>query len=534
MVEGWLYILITGGTLSLLLIYAYLFSRPLKRRVVSGLLLLRYAPAGKRRLRLLRISGLFLSLAALWALLGASRLYSDKRVQWYNLVIDNSMSMLADSGGVTRLTLAKDAAISLSQSLSPRTPVRVYALNSGIVPLYIGPAKDAPKVIRGIKPTYRTADPALLKGLIKGISILFYDCTYKVPAGMYTVCKGVKRAANAGIEALEARTVLADPSKVDVLIRLRNFGPEPWNGVVRLESAGGLLYWSKKVTIPGRSRRDFIRTITPPPAKGTLKCYIRGSKDLLKEDDSACVRVHTINIRIGYYGRRNYYLLTALGLFDHAKIIMLDELSDASVRNLDLVVINDAPVKTLPQGPKYLVFGGGVLAERETIDSPIPQEFSFPYPPFLSFYAYNINIDWSWILPVRSAVDRVLLEDSRGEPLILIHEEPGKEILQVGFPLDHTDFALRYGFIVLLEGAVKWASEITSQWTPVPVCRDVPPGTCRGEGCVPSVRESEITPVVASVPPPGVAPASDNTLFTILLITGGILGFWVLVKEARS
>ena len=433
--------------------------------------------------------------------------------------------MASKDKGISRLEAAKLALKRDIERLPDSAEVMIYTLNSNLQQIYSGGKNGVDRVIDGIRQSSYPSRTELINNLIhKGKLVLYYDCTYKVAKGIYSRCFKMGKS-NWAITDMEARKEVIR-SESDVMVRVKNLGPNKGKAVLDIKTNKG-----EHITIPIRLEKDEERLILKKVRHGDYILARLDVKDDNRLDNQACAKVNTGELRVGYIGKRNFYLLTGLSLFDNLKVRFLKALTSKEVKGLDLVIVNSFEFKKLPAGPRYLIFGAKAGEEMKNVQVDM---YSDPVTPFLSFRAGDINIDVAYPQEKEGPYDSFLLRDHRGRGLIVMHNIPPDLRVDVNFSLEGSDFGLRYGFVVFLKGVIDWASGGRGGWIPTPVSgidTQLEPGSCRDKGARPASVESVIRASERENPAP--YERQKRSYFTVLILLGLLSGWLYFSRGGR-
>lgn len=283
---------------------------------------------------------------------------------------------------------------------------------------------------------------------------------------------GEAEEPNLAITAFRARRLPASANDAtrlsadfEVLVRLRNFGPDPARAQVELHLDGELLDDLGEVDVPAGQEVSLPLRAMSLRAGGILELAMASEGDALPTDDVA---------------------FALIGRLEPTRVLLVQAMQDVFLRNAlahdgDLAVEAIAPEHyppasshwdvtifegwippQLPEGNVILVAPRGQanpFAISEEIEGPVVKDWDGDHP-VLSYVVLEgaafLSAQRIEVLP--SAAWKVLADAWRG-PLILASDEPGQRMVYFSFAFTDTDLVLRSSFPVLMSNAIQWAAE---------------------------------------------------------------------------
>ncbi len=482
--------MILGNALGLLLLLAipviivlHLFRQERRRQEVSSLYLWKeISDQQSRRVRprLLRNINLLLqilatALAALALAQPSIRMGAVAGSANTIVLIDDSASMQAPSGGVTRMDLARNRA----REIIGRTPrsSRVLLMTAGPRPRVLEPfttdrsqlyatlaeveATDGSNEIRAalelasaLAPNDETDLILVTDGAIEGFSA---DGSLAAGRDLQISLVG-EPADNVAITSFELRT-RTDQSAVEILAAVANFGSSARSLPVRI-TADGEAVASRTFDLAAGEERLFAATIDR--RRGTVyEARIEENEDSLRIDDSAfAATAGDRAVRVQLVTPGNLFLESLLSVYPNLDLEVRASVSQTSA--YDLLILDRVPAPSglrggviaidtaLPDGP----FSAG---DRVEVTRAVSSRSDHPV-------TQDVRLD---LVSVREAVageltERATVLASAGEiPLIYLFRRDRLSLIATTFSLEDSDIALRGSFPVLFHNMLQWLAPVS-------------------------------------------------------------------------
>lgn len=436
------------------------------------------------------------------------------------LLIDHSASMNAtDVHGGSRLELAKRRAIQLVSSMPADAQAMVVAFDDSarVIQPFTSDSQALKNAIDSIQPTDRPTRFKTAFELAESQNShaakptgpkpevwLFSDgrasdrdeASLRSPLHYEKI--GTNSADNVGIVAMNARRNYQDPTKVQIFVRLANFGNKPLNPDLELSVAPissnpkAKLQWqvmrvSSTELLPdswtpaqrekaekeqGLKPRDSVEFELQLTSAAALKVQ-QMRKDALPADDSAQVIVPPPRLlRALLVTDGNYFLETALKSLNLQNPVVTTPLGYAkswsdpknNPSTYDLIIFDAFVPKRLPSAGNFIWFaavppGLGVAAEKKgTAFVQIPDrrflDWRTDHPILRNLSLQNVLLQNTLKLSITGNAE-VLAQGLRG-PLIVLDRENQQTHLIVGFDLWQSDWPEHVSFPIFMRNAVQF------------------------------------------------------------------------------
>ncbi len=501
--------LTAGATLGLALagaaaLAALYLLKPRRRAVVVAFAPLWFGAAGERRAerwarRLRRWLSLALQLAILGLLVIAAAelkpVAADRGGRSVVVLVDRSASMSTrDEAGETRLAVARTRARAQLDALgsADRALVASFAADvaaessfepgndSGVARLARALDRVTPSETSGDLPRALAFSASLLRGRPGPTIVLVSDGAF-APHALSTAPEGVdvrwapvgRRGRNVAILSFAARALPADPTTVEAVVVVRNFGDAP--AAVTLEivagSSGAPVERVKLTLAPGETHRHVLPDVAAADERLEARVAAEANvNDLALDDRAFAVVPRPRRLRVLHVGARDLYLdgaLLSLGdavAIEHAAPEQA-EATRARWPAYDAVLFDGVAPAPAPTAGRFLYLGprgeGSPFAARGVVTAPVVSDTRRGHPLLREVDLADLNVAESTRLAL--APGDVAVASSFGAPLVVARERPGLRVAALAFDVRRSDLPLRPAFPLLLSNALTWLADAHSR-----------------------------------------------------------------------
>ena len=384
------------------------------------------------------------------------------------ILLDTSGSMLTREGEEERLTLAKEAAIYLADSLQGEQTLTV--VQAGAPPrVVVAETSDRSLVkerVSAMTVNAQPSDPVQSLSLARALAsraghsevILISDgIGWEIEQRM-APDRFIAIGENGNNLAVAQVSTVREGERVEGLVRLENTGTETMQGTLSLYDAADRLFDTRAVEVAaGRSE---LVTWEALPVSAFYRVKLEAEQDaLLADNERWSVPTTTYTRELFYAGEGNVFLEKALRLNKRVEIVSAadGDGGDSSASEDDPLTIFDGIGSELPERGNGLIlhppagFAGWdwgneqqPQAAIEQIDHPILEHVALE--DVYVAQVRGLEPPSGWEAVVRSG----------DLPLILTTEKDGQRFVVFTFDLKQSDLPLRPEFPVLMHQIVNW------------------------------------------------------------------------------
>ena len=390
------------------------------------------------------------------------------------VVMDMSASMKAKGKAGTRFTAARNAFLSLVDSLP--SGQKIMVIGAGVQPRLLMPftsdkgrlrelgrnlaASDAPG---RVKEAILFAHAFLKRGSPDRV-VLISDGAFKGaedfarPAAHFHFINVEGGKDNVGIVAFEVRRQPGRSSHYEVMVHVRNYTPKMLHVPLTL-TLGEKALMRELIDIEPNGRRVLIYPIEGSLA-GTLAAHLEINDDFPTDNQAYLALNDAPLVRLLYVGPGNPFLSNLLRFFPQVQVTTTQRWEqDATplLAQYDAVIFDRVPVPNLTQGNFVLIdtvapnlpikLQGKVKTPR--LAGPLAK-----HPVTEGLSLGDLHVEESLRLSV--AVDGVVLARSNESPLLFAWERGKLRLLFIGFDLMSSDLPLRVAFPILFHNVFEW------------------------------------------------------------------------------
>lgn len=402
------------------------------------------------------------------------------------LLLDNSASMLVQEGDRTRFDLARQKALGVVRGLSIGDSMMIVAVaaEADIIHPFTDSKKELQEAIEKLQPTHGGTDFKKAIQLVEQLSpddrethvYLVTDGAFDPveanppPKTRFAYLRIGSKADNVGISAFSVRPLPSSPRDFQVHIEITNDGMADRRVPVELR-IGGRLADAFEFNVP--AGKSLTRTLRQFSAQGGEIEAVADVKDNFPLDNHAYATLPRPQpIRVRLVTPEDLFLQYALSSDEDVELVVVkpDKFTESSA--FAVTVFHGWRPAKAPLGNSIFIgdwpddLG---LKKRGEISKPLFTEWQRDHPVNRHLALQNVAIDKA--VGVESGALFQKLASSFNDPLVLLKEAPGQNVLVVAFDTSTTDLPLRVAFPIMVANAIRYlnGTDTSERWVNPPM-----------------------------------------------------------------
>ena len=370
---------------------------------------------------------------------------AENDINKYNIVIDNSISMSAQTEDTTRLDMAKADAVNLVRSSATGSIFTVTQLNSTSAVL-VSNSEDKDQVIEaieGIEQSYVPVDYDIIQWQDEDSNTVFFSDRSLEGTSTYVYGEAFD---NCGIVSL---TTDASGDSIRTLAKVKNFGSASAQKRINLY-VNGELYESEDVVLSPDETKDIIFTRYEGNS-GEISASLDPSDGFVADDTAYGVVNTEAQIKVLLSGDVDPFLERAFGAIPDVIVSNNDTGNIENLQGYDLYVFEDDVPENLPSDGHIFLIDPSAnslfqVGEKQLISSVTPRDNTgafFSLTSSISFDVYRSSLitlpDWADVIV-----------SSPETPLIFAGEYGRQKIAVIGFDISESDLPLKKDFPIFV------------------------------------------------------------------------------------
>ena len=389
-------------------------------------------------------------------------------------VIDLSASMKARGRSGTRFEAARKGFLALVDELG--SDQKMMVIGAGAEPRLLAPFTSDKRRLRELGRSLEATDAP---GRVKE-AILFAHAFLKrgSPDRVVVITDGAFEGAenfarpsahlhfitvdggkdNVGIVGFEVRRQLDHPSRLEIMVHIKNYTNRTIRAPLTLTLAGKTLT-RETIDIEANGRRVLIYPVGEA-LSGALEARLEIDDDFPTDNRAYLAVTEASVVRILYIGPGNPFLSNLFRFFPYVEFTTAQRWepnSSAPQDQYDIVIFDRVPVPALAQGNFVLidtVASNLPIQVRGKIDRPRLATPVTKHPLTDGLSLGDLNVRESLKLAV--AGEATILARSPETPLLIAFEKGKLRALLIGFDLMSSDLPFRVAFPLLFHNTIEW------------------------------------------------------------------------------
>ena len=405
------------------------------------------------------------------------------------LIVDTRARMQAVEGsGESRFQAAKKLAAGYARQASVQRQMAILSVNTTttVAASFTDDEKPLLEALGTLAVTDAGGDLASALQLARDLLasrqgekqiVVFTD---KAPAGRQAGIEYVATGTsqdNVAITRLAARPLFNSPQTSEVLLEMRNFGPDIAVGNVEISHDGRLLDVKPFEIPPGGRKLDIFPSVprSGSSARGWLTARI-DTQDALAADNTAyAVLPATPTRRVLLVSKGNWFLEKLLAA-DHGlkfELLSPDSFTPALAKKFDVVILDNCAtgeIDVRAAATNFLFLRQTPFsAAPEIIEQPLITDLDASHPALRLVSLQNVTVvraatlarpadgdGWTWQAPIRSFDHPLLITGEKRTPA------GARRVAALAFDVAESDLPLRVAFPLLISNTLQWlAGEAT-------------------------------------------------------------------------
>ncbi|HUK41438.1 MAG TPA: VWA domain-containing protein, partial [Candidatus Acidoferrales bacterium] len=389
------------------------------------------------------------------------------------VVVDLSASMKAKGKSGTRFTAARNAFLSLVDSLS--SDQKMMVVGAGVQPRLLMSFTSDKGKLRELGRNLAASDAA---GRVKE-AILFAHAFLKrgTPDRVVLISDGAFKGAedfarpaahfnfinvgggtdNVGIVAFQVRRMPGGSSQYEVMVHVRNYTSKAVHVPLTL-TLGEKALTRDLIDVEPNGRRILIYPLDGP-LSGILAARLEIDDDFPTDNQAFLALSGASLVRLLYVGPGNPFLSNLLRFFPQVQVTMVRrwEQETTALGQYDVVIFDRVPAPELAQGNVIwidTVGPNGPLKLQGKIKAPRLAGSTAKHPITEGLSLGDLQVEES--LKVSAVGDGVVLAQAVDSPLLFAWERGKLRLLFIGFDLMSSDLPLRVAFPILFHNVFEW------------------------------------------------------------------------------
>ena len=388
------------------------------------------------------------------------------------IALDDSLSMRTEHQGITRYSLAKNAAHEQINALKPGQKALLLTVQRGIVVPFTEDKSQLLAHLETLHPqNHNDADIwqtiQALSATLEATGVHFFtDGALQPPDSLELKSAFMWHifgtpADNVAITRLNARTSPKSPDQTEVFLRIHNFSAIPKQTPLTIR-VNGAITTQTTIDVPNNGNHSLVF-----PVDNSRDVHIEAylaDEDAFSGDDKAQLKIAARKpLRIALITPGNLFLERALAVEKNTFLETFPPSTEEHVirglsETFDLVVFDTVPVPQLDRGRYLFIRTLPPEAPLQALDiqpTPTPVNWSANHPITQAVSFDNVLIKETLAVRPNTGVGDVLVESER-TPLIYSWSQNAMQAVFIGFDLLDSDLRIQVTFPVLMNNIVAW------------------------------------------------------------------------------